>query len=296
MVNPQEIIRLQQEKQQAYATRKAHVGLIQGIIQDAKKFFLNLGELLVDRATAKTLTVKVDNQIELPKVQEIEGRVSLKETKDLLTGLEAVRVAVAKLSTLSKDINKLSTDLKPKPVDFSQLEKAIRAIEIPETVIPEAPDTVSVSNLTEVVSAIHGIKIPTPEKVVIPQYPKSISVDNLAPLGKKIDALTEAVTELVKKPVPATDLSPIVKALKNVEDSVQAIRIPIPNIQSSWNHSMDMQSKDLPKTFSYTTVNGTKVVSYIQFVAKDGFTYRKTYGYSSNDPDNPDSDSGWIKQ
>ena len=298
MLGQGEIIQTLQERDEKQKSRKAQVGLISGIIDDAKKFFTKNAEYLAHLVTSKTLSVEVKNQLKLPDTQKVDGSVSIKEIKALVAGLEAVRGEVQKLEKLSTAISKLSTDLKPVPVDFSTVEKAIKAIHIPETVIPEAPETVSISNLAEVTKAMEGFvkAIPQPEAVVIPEYPTSIEVNNLAPLAKELKALTKTVDALASRPEPVQDYSELAKGLASVKDAVDSIQFPIPQFKSSWNQSLDMQSQDAATTFTYTTVAATKVISYVQFVANDGNTYRKTFSYTSSDPANPDATTGWVRQ
>lgn len=163
---PQEIINEINQSQNTFNDKKASVGLIKGIIDDAKEFFNGLA----DRVIA----------VRLPKVQKVKGTISLKEARSLLVGINEVVKNLQQVKTeITSQTKGLSKYLKPS--DFSKLEKAIKAIKIPETKIPEYPKDVKINNLKELKNHFDqladkfNIKIP---EVKIPDYPKSIKVSN----------------------------------------------------------------------------------------------------------------------
>ena len=181
MLEPSEIIQTLKNDQDKQNQRKASVGLIKGIITDAKEFFTKLFDNITELKNS-TFKVNVENQIELPETQKIEGEVSIKEIRSILLGLnEMIKGLYETKSAI--EANKIELP-EQKEVDFSSLEKAIR--EIPETVIPEYPEQkeeIRISNLNEitkyfqaVIEKIEGIKIP---ETKIPAFPKKIEISNL---------------------------------------------------------------------------------------------------------------------
>lgn len=183
MLEPQEIIRTRQKDKSDFENRRNIAGVIKAITADIKAFFSGLLQKTTKDITSNKYRVIVDNQIKLPDVQMIKGKVDIENFRPVLMGINE---NIKKIEALKKVVEAQTKELKPiKPekVDFSRLEKAVKGIKIPETKIPKYPTKISVDNLVdikkqlaEVEKAIKNIKIP---KVDIPEYPKSISVKNL---------------------------------------------------------------------------------------------------------------------
>jgi|GEM_PF-5160312 len=243
-----------------------------------------------------SVIVKNDDKEEL---KSIERAISaLPQPKDT--------VNVSNMVDYTKKLNELIT----------KVESLKLQVNIPETKIP---DTVKVSNLKD-------IKIP---EVKIPEFPKipepkdvdfSKLINELQAIKKAVEVVGVGNDEKIQKSLTSVlgdlksgllkleqtvkdskveipdNTKDIIEGYKKVVKSIQDIKFPVPNFQSSWQHSLTMQAEDLPKTYIYTIVGGTKVVDYIEMSTPSGDTYRKTFDYTSVDPNNPDGHSGWVKQ
>lgn len=198
MLSPEEITgRVKsaiEEQKQGAKTESFHKGLFLGL----KVAFAQMIGSALKTVKKNTYSVKVENQIELPKVQQIEGTISLtsKDIRTLVLGLNEVVKEVRKVSeATAKSELALSKNLKPERVDFSAVEKAINAIKIPETVIPDYPTVMQISNLAELKKPLADLaaklKIPAPI-VNVPPSPKTITVGNL-------DAIEALLTKMSTK-------------------------------------------------------------------------------------------------
>lgn len=182
MKSPEEIIQLIQETTDKFTHKKATVGIIRGIITDSKEFLDKLSKKIVDSINKNVFNVKVENQIELPKVQKIDGQVSIKDMRTLVLGLNEVIKALGQVKKSAEDNTKtISKNLKPEKIDFSSLEKAVKGIKFPEVKIPEQRKSVEVSNLNElkkyfdILAKKFNISAPV---VNVPPFPKEIKVSN----------------------------------------------------------------------------------------------------------------------
>lgn len=119
------------------------------------------------------------------------------------------------------------------------------------------------------------------------EFPSSISVSNLDELKEQIIQLKEAVVNIS---FPETDISPVVSAVKEVEDSIKSIRFPVPSFKSSYEHSLSMRLKDAPKKLTYDA--GGRI-DYIE-ATYEGKTYRKDLTYDENG--NLTDVSAWVQQ
>lgn len=183
MLSPEEITgRVKsaiEEQKQGAKTESFHKGLFLGL----KVAFAQMIGSALKTVKKNTYSVKVENQVELPKVQQIEGVVTLKDIRTIVLGLNEVVKEVRKVSeATAKSELALSKNLKPERVDFSAVEKAVNAIKIPETVIPDFPTVMQISNLAELKKPLADLasklKIPAPI-VNVPPNPKTITVGNL---------------------------------------------------------------------------------------------------------------------
>ncbi|MBA2706141.1 MAG: hypothetical protein H0U60_20085 [Blastocatellia bacterium] len=242
-----------------------------------------------------TYSVKVENQITLPEIQQVEGSVSLKEIRTLVLGLDEVVKNLKSLADTGRENTKLlSKELKPERADFSTLEKAVKDIRIPETKIPEHPKTFAVNNfdelkkpLAELTSKLN-IKFPD---INIPPAPKNITVDNLEAIESLLAELSGKTEQIVNKD-EAPDIEPLIKATKAVEFAINSLRFPIPTFRSSFDKSKTIQLYDAPKTLSYVSIGGEDYIQYMDAVS-EGVTYRKTLSYTGS---NLTSVSGWVAQ
>lgn len=143
MKTVKEIIEENKQLNDGTKERSNTVGVMKAIILDAKDFFTNLFTGIAGNLSKNKFDVEVKNQIVLPKIQQIDGTVSIKDAKALLIGLNEIIKGVENVkTTYEKSTKNLEKTLKPEKADFSRLEKAINSITIPEPL-----KEVSVSNL-----------------------------------------------------------------------------------------------------------------------------------------------------
>ena len=191
MKSPQEIIQTISDENSKFAQKRATVGVIRGIIDDAKDFLDKLAKKIADSINQNSFSVKVENQIKLPETQKIDGSVSIKDMRSLIVGLDEVIKALNEVKNGAKQNAKtISNDLKPEKIDFSSLEKAIKAIKFPDIKIPEQRKTVEVSNFNELKKYFDLLvkKFVVPAPVVnVPPFPKEIAVSNFPKPEKPIE-------------------------------------------------------------------------------------------------------------
>ena len=185
MLNLEEIIQTLKDKEETQNSKKGIVLLIKGIISDAKEFFTGLFDK-ISALKDNVFRVEVKNQIELPKIQKIEGEVAVKDIRSLIIGLnEIIKKQSEVIKSYEKGVGELKKSLKPEKVDFSRLEKAVKEIKIPEVKIPQPPKAIEITNLGELkkyfdeLGKKFNIKFPDIE---IPPFPKTVKVSNLAEL------------------------------------------------------------------------------------------------------------------
>lgn len=190
MIEQDEIIQTQKELTEKQNQRKASVGLIKGIISDAKNFFNKLNEKVLDLKD-NTFKVKVVNQIKVPDIQRIKGSVSLVEVQALLSAINSVIEGVNKVQTTLQEQTKNLDTLKPEKIDFTSVEKAIK--NIPKVNIPDFPEQreeIRVNNLSELKKYFDELSkklnINFPE-INIPSYPKEIKISNFPKQEKVIE-------------------------------------------------------------------------------------------------------------
>lgn len=246
-----------------------------------------LGDFLVD-------SLKTDSKREitnLPKVQEVSGQVEEVNSKKSHSVLVLVYDWMKRFKF--PDVQKVSGEVTVK-----------NQISIPDVKIPEYPKQIKTDVVTlpkyvkealhEQTQAIKSIEIKPQVDVKVETKEPKVSID-LSELKTSLQAILESLNLLEVKPEVNIDLESLKEAQFETTKAIQSIQFPVPNFKSSWAQSLEMQSKDKAKQFGYDTVAGVKVVSTITFTADDGQTYQKTFSYTSNDPNNPDADSGWVK-
>jgi hypothetical protein len=196
MKTVQEIIQEQQSKSGEVNQRSSTAGLLKAIILDAKNFFTNLFTNNSKMLANNKFDVEVKNQIVLPKVQQIDGSVSIKDAKALLIGLNEIIKGIKTINdTYSKTSKGLEKSLKPEKIDFSSLLKAIEDIYIPEplkevSVSNLPPDTTK--ELVAIKKEITKLKL-NPTINVETKEPK-VSID-LDGVKNQLKTLIEAVSE-----------------------------------------------------------------------------------------------------
>jgi len=192
MKNPYEIVQSLQEDQKQLDERKSKVGLIKGIITDSKDFFTKLNDKLI-AVKDNIFKVNVENQIEFPKVQEVEGEVSIKDLRAVLVGLnELIKKQSDTIKSYEKGVGELKKTLKPERIDLSSVVKAVNAIKIPEVKIPEPLKVIEISNLKELKRYFDELakKFDIPAPVVnVPAFPQKIEISNF-PKPEPEEAMT----------------------------------------------------------------------------------------------------------
>jgi hypothetical protein len=154
MKTVQEIIQENKLKGGEVQQRSSTAFLLKAITIDAKNFFTNLFTGIADKLSKNKFDVEVKNQIVLPKVQQIDGTVSLKDAKALLIGINEIVNGIKTVNdTYSKSTKGLEKTLKPEKIDFSSLLKAIEGIYIPEPL-----KEISVNNLKDNTKELEAIK------------------------------------------------------------------------------------------------------------------------------------------
>lgn len=283
-----------QEMRQRYEEREANSKTQENTNlekEDNWEFWATVADYLVD-------SLKLDNKREVtnfPKVQVMVGNVKEENSKSILSFLSLIYswLKAFKFPAIQKvegEVTVKNQVIIPE-VKFPEYPKQIKSdiTSLPKYVQDELMALrKQVQSLSK---AIDGIELKPNIQVASPE----VKID-LASLQSQIKALQDTIREIEVSPVVNIDTDELNASMGAVKSSIESIKFPIPNFQSSWQHSLEMQSKDRPKKFIYTTVGGSKVISYIEMVGNDGNTYRKTYSYTSNDPENPDADSGWVQQ
>jgi len=246
---------------------------------EIRRFFADL---------AKTLTEAIKNlNKDIQKVQVTNPVTKIEVTNPVKS------VEVTNLS--NKDIIEA----------ISQLNQAIRAskIDIPEVKFPKSfevsnfpkqSDKVTVANLSEIVK--HLDKVSREIVKAVSSKKTEVKMPTIAPrFEMKNEELLSAIKDLkdsFKVEIPEqkeVDLSEVVTSTKETTNAIKSLRFPVPNVASSWQHSLSMQAEDLPVTIAWKTVNGKKVMDYREFTGNDGKKYRKTYNY-----DDAGYSTGWT--
>lgn len=217
------------------------------------------------------VSVKNFPKIEIPKQLET---ISFKEAKELLQAINKVQEAIKENKITIPEVNF------PKSFAISNLK--------------EPKDQIRVTNLDELAKYLDTKQI---VKAIKDSNKKTeIRMPSIAPRFEMKNEELLAELKLLRESIviPETDLSGVVSASEETTKAIKGLRFPVPNMASSWQHSLQMQSQDLALTGTYRTVNSKKVQDYIQFTANDGFTYRNTFTYDT------DGDwtghTGWVKQ
>lgn len=231
MKTVEEIISEQQSKSNEVTQRSSTAGLLKAITQDAKDFFTNLFKVSADKLADNKFDVEVKNQIVLPKVQQIDGSVSLKDTKALLIGLNEIVRGIEKANKTYEQSSKgLEKNLKPEKVDFSKLEQAIKDIYIPEPNTRVSADITSLpkyiaEKLDDIKKAINKIEV-SPVVNVDNKTPE-VTID-LQGVKDSLQAILEAITAQ-EKPEVNIDMKSVKDAVKKVQDAIENLRFPIPS-------------------------------------------------------------------
>lgn len=203
--SPSEVVRDLVKRREDALVKQTQTTFEKGLFSGLKVALAQMFAQILTQVKKHTFTVKVDNQIKLPEIQKVEDR-------NTVLGLDAVEKSVRsvqeEVSTLTKEqkkaLGELAKILKPEKVDFAAVVKAIQAIKIPETKIPEAPKEISVKNLDELKKPLaelaSKLKIEFPA-INIPEFPKSVTVGNLATVEAILAEISTKTEEKEEKPI-----------------------------------------------------------------------------------------------
>jgi hypothetical protein len=214
-----------------------------------------------------TLKTEVTNH---PPVQPIAGSVQIDKAEALEERLDALLEATAANRTEPVENQVVSGTVS---IDNFPDEKEIRFPEYPrqiKTDVVSLPKYVG-DKLDELKAAIRSL--PAPVVNVPPQPTPQVHMD-LQPVVDQLEAATSLLGTLAAyeaKDEPL-DLSPLVSAVKAVQEQIMNQKFPVPNFQSSWQHSRYQQSLDANMAYTY---NAYGEVDTLSVVLGDG-TYTQT--------------------
>ena len=259
------------------ADRNAATSSIQGANDSAKRDSANLDKIftifamfldhVVQELQDGTLKTEVQNH---PPVQPIAGSVQIDSATSLEQRLEAIFKA-----TIANKIEPVETQSVMGTVEVSNFpeEKEIKFPEYPKQVkadITSLPKYVG-DKLDDLKRVIQSL--PAPVVNVPQQLPPSVHVDMQSVVDQLavLEVLLTKLTTYEAEEEPL-DLSPVVKAMEAVQEQIKQIKFPIPNFQSSWQHSRQMQALDAATSYTY---NAYGEVDTINVILADG-TFTQT--------------------
>lgn len=229
---PDEIVSELIHKRQARSTINAKQNFDKGLFHGLKVAMAEMVATAIKLVKKHTFSVKVENQIELPKLQQVEDKTTQKELQELKQQLTATTRAVESLEKTEKSSTEtLAKALKPEKTDLSEVVKAVKGIKLPETKIPEPVKEITIKNLDEFkkplaeLAAKLKIEFPTIE---IPEFPKSITVGNLEAIESLLASLIAQTEQLANKELPQTDIKPLIESVNEVKKTIQNLRFPVP--------------------------------------------------------------------
>lgn len=282
----QKIIEERQRKEGALKSKEEKDGMLDHALTWIARFL----DALMDKVLSHTFKSRVVN---FPSVQKVSGKVEvlgLPEVKntlsDVIEATRANKITLPDVQTVSGSVT-ITNFPESKEIKFPDYPKQIKSD------ITSLPKYVG-ETLDEIKKAIKAIEI-KPEVKVSAEAPNvSVNLDQEKVI-EKLDELGNIFSQLDTTPQVNIDLSSVMNGLVEVKQAILNLKFPVPNFKSSWSHSFDMRANDYGKTYTYTTVGGVKAIQTITTVI-EGDTYVKTFGYTSNDAENPDTESAWIKQ
>lgn len=254
MLQPKEIIQTLSSKENELKTRKASVGLISGIIKDAKSFLSNLFFQSVKEIRGNKFDVEVKNPTKLPEVFKVDGEVSLKDTKAILVGLNEVVRGIDKTKKYYEEQTKrLEKSLKPEKVDFGSLEKAINDIYIPDPV-----KTVSVDNFTDYNKKLDEIKKEIGKLKLDPKIevqPAKVSID-LDGVKSRLETLVGEIKRIPKPEKQEFDLSKVENAVDKTTKAIKELVFPVPTTKTDHIATEATLKETLNKVAQKITTSG----------------------------------------
>lgn len=217
-------------------------------------------------------TVEVKN---FPKVQEIKGDVEVKGLPSIMLSLEKIK---SLLKSLDKEIvfpktQQVVVENFPKPQDivFPEYPKQIKvdAVSMPKYVQ---------DLLTDIKKTLQTLKL-DPQINVESAKPSDVVIDTKS-LEKALKSILLRLEEIEITPVVNIDTNSVVKANEQVEEAIKNLKFPVPNFKSSWAHSLSMRAEDLQADYGYTS-NDPDNPDYIDVYDEDGSKWRREFTYGT---------------
>lgn len=193
--------------------------------KDSAEIVANRVEKGLERLAEKELSVKGDFRV----VQSPEFTDQLRQIATSLSGaVRAVSEYIEKVQSLSAE----------SLLDTKEIAKAIKQIKLPEfsderivkaikeKPVPEIPTEVRVSNLRDLKILLEDI---TKQLAPTAPIPKELTIKNLNKVEDYLIKVIKAVEKLSSKEPTEKDDKSIVKLLRQIENAVREIEIPIPS-------------------------------------------------------------------
>lgn len=230
---------------------------------DKQEFFNGIAELLTQISDYLVEELKHDNKVEVTNFPAPVTEVKVNNFRGIFGILESISKTIKKFKL--PDIFKVQGEVTVK-----------NQVSIPEVKFPDPVKTVGVNalpgyvkeSLDKLVKKDLKVEVQAPDvKVNVPQTKVEIDLSTLEELIRTNNELLQALD----KPQQEIDLSAVEDAAHKTTEAIQALRFPVPNIQSSFQHSIDMQAKDAGIT---TYLDASEDPDYQISVIK-GQTYRR---------------------
>lgn len=255
---PAEITRDVISQRQARAEIGAKQNFEKGLFHGLKTAMAEVAGSVVKLLKKNTYSVKVENQIELPKLQQVEDKEAKRELRELKQQLTATLRGLERLEKTSQlSTKELAKALKPIETDLNPLIKAVKDIKIPETKIPAPLEAITVKNLDELKKPLaelaKKLKIELPA-IHIPEYPKNVTVGNLEAVEALLAEISTKTEQLRQVEYPQVDLEPLVKAQKEVKNAIESIRFPIPTLSVPKTGNDHVATEEISFATKITTV------------------------------------------
>jgi hypothetical protein len=242
-------------------------------VSDQQTFFNGIADLMHNMGDYVVEELKRDNKVEVINHPKPIKEIKVSNFRGIFGLLESISKTVKSFKL--PDIFKVQGEVTIK-----------NQVSIPEVKFPEPVKTVGVNVLPEYVKEYLDkiskkelkVEVKAPDvNVKVPETKVNIDLSVLEELIRTNNELLK----VLDKPETAIDLSSVEEASNKTTEAIKALRFPVPNFQSSWQHSLTMQSEDRGQLLVYKTVNSKKVPDYKQFTSQDDTTYRKTYSYDT---------------
>ena len=238
------------------------------------RLFSTLAAFLDEHAGSITGSTIATRVLNLPKVQDVSGKVEVSNLTELAQKLGSVIEAIEGKETEFPDVQKVEGTV-----------TVANQVVVPPTVIPPYPkrtESAVVSlpkyvgeTLDAILKALRTLDVKPEVTVDVPAPQVSIDLESIA---SKLEEVALAVRETAPVEAPEPDFTPMLDALEAIRAVVDRPQMLPPSPKASWDKSFDMRSKDLPLTIHYIThsPSGKKVTDYIQ-VADGAKNYRRTF-------------------